>query len=182
MSFYIFVSSYINNVVSSYINFIEFLLGTFPDKKSVRALDLPLGETLLKIESAHKHLTDVIEGIDIIRDQVMTEKTQLDRLIAEVEQKKTQYNEAANDLETTQQLLSKDQEKLRTVLGVDSSREKIIGFTSGVIASVIATAIWVLGVKIMAVFNNSLVSKCLKCHERRSLRSDAYGDVSRNSI
>ena len=60
----------------------------------------------------------------------------------EVENKKAQYNEASKDLKDAKQLLNQDQEKLRKVLGINSKREKIIGFISGIIASLIAALIW----------------------------------------
>ena len=70
------------------------------------------------------------------------ERTQLDTLLLEVEHKKAQYNEASKDLKDAKQLLNQDQEKLRKVLGINSKREKIIGFISGIIASLIAALIW----------------------------------------
>lgn len=135
--------------VSVYINLIEKLIDLVEGKRrKEKALNTPLGETLQKVEAAQEHLTDAIEAIDIIRDQVVSERSQLDVLLNEVEQKKTQYKEATSDLKTTKELLNHDQEKLRTALGVNSSREKIIGFLSGIIASVLATAIWVFGSKL----------------------------------
>ena len=94
------------------------------------------------METAQEHLTDAIEAIDIIRKQVILERTQLDTLLLEVEHKKAQYNEASKDLKDAKQLLNQDQEKLRKVLGINSKREKIIGFISGIIASLIAALIW----------------------------------------
>ena len=137
------------NSVSLYINLIEKLIEFFEKKRrKQKALNTPLGETLQKVETAQEHLTDALESIDVIREQVVSERGQLDNLLAEVEQKRKQYNETTSDLKTTQELLNKDQEKLRTALGVNSSREKIIGFISGVIASIFATAIWFSGSKL----------------------------------
>lgn len=135
--------------ISLYINLFEKIIELIEGKRrKQKALETPLGETLQKVEIAQEHLTDAIEAIDVIREQVVSERKQLDILLAEVEKKRTQYNEATNDLQTTQQLLNQDQEKLRTALGVNSSREKIIGFLSGIVASIIATVIWVLGSKV----------------------------------
>ena len=135
--------------VSVYINLIEKVIDLIEGKKRKRkALETPLGETLNKVETAHEHLTDAIESIDVIREQVVAEKTQLDILLKEVESKREQYHDATNDLNLTQKLLNQDQEKLRSALGVNSSRQKIVGFISGIVASVIATAIWVGGSKL----------------------------------
>ena len=132
--------------LSLYINLIEKLIDLVEGKKrKKKALNTPLGETLKKVETAQEHLTDAIEAIDVIREQVISERTQLDTLLSEVEHKKVQYKEATSDLKDTQQLLNQDQEKLRTVLGINSKREKIIGFISGIIASLIAALIWKFG-------------------------------------
>jgi len=132
--------------LSLYINLIEKLIDLVEGKKrKKKALNTPLGETLKKVETAQEHLTDAIEAIDIIHEQVISERTQLDTLLSEVEHKKVQYKEATSDLKDTQQLLNQDQEKLRTVLGINSKREKIIGFISGIIASLIAALIWKFG-------------------------------------
>jgi hypothetical protein len=137
--------------VSLYINLIEKLIEFIEGKRrKQKALNTPIGETLLKVETAQKHLTDAIEAIDIIKEQVVIERAQLDTLLTEVEQKREQYKEATSDLRTTQELLNQDQEKLRAALGVNSSREKLIGFISGVIASIFATAIWVFGSKLLS--------------------------------
>lgn len=132
--------------LSLYINLVEKIIEIIEGKKrKKKALNTPLGETLKKVETAQEHLTDAIEAIDVIREQVVTERSQLDTLLSEVEQKKIQYKEATSDLKHTQQLLNQDQEKLRNALGINSSREKIIGFISGVIASLIAAIIWKFG-------------------------------------
>jgi len=132
--------------LSLYINLIEKLIDLVEGKKrKKKALNTPLGETLKKVETAQEHLTDAIEAIDVIREQVISERTQLDTFLSEVEHKKVQYKEATSDLKDTQQLLNQDQEKLRTALGINSKREKIIGFISGIIASLIAALIWKFG-------------------------------------
>ncbi len=132
--------------VKLYIDLIERIFEFIEGRRRTKkVMQTPLGETLEKVSVAQQHLTDAIESIDVIRQQVVAERTQLDQLLAEVENKRAQYNEATSDLKATQNLLTQDQEKLRAALGVNSSREKLIGFLSGIIASIIATAIWVLG-------------------------------------
>jgi len=142
--------------VKLYIDLIERVFEFIEGKRRTKkVMQTPLGETLQKVTVAQQHLTDAIESIDVIREQVMAERTQLDQLLAEVEKKKAQYNEATSDLRATQNLLTQDQKKLRTALGVNSSREKLIGFLSGIIASTIATAIWVLGSNLISALNSS---------------------------
>ena len=77
------------DVLSLYINLIEKLIDIVEGKKRrEKVLKTPLGETLTKVETAQEHLTDAIEAIDIIRKQVILERTQLDTLLLEVENKK----------------------------------------------------------------------------------------------
>lgn len=132
------------NSLEIYIDLIERIIKYIESKRrKQRAMETPLGVTLKKVEAAQEHLTDALESIDVIREEVIGEKTKLDTLLAEVAAKRQEYEEASLDLETTQNLLNQDQDKLRSALGVNSSRERIIGFISGIVASVIATAICV---------------------------------------
>jgi len=137
------------NSISAYIDLIERII-EFVERvnRKKKISKAPLGDTLLKVESAHEHLTDAIEAIDLIREQAISERTRLDALLSEVEQKRNEYNEATKDLEITQDLLNRDREKLQSSLGINTTREKLIGFISGVVASIFATAIWVLGPKL----------------------------------
>ena len=133
----------------SYINAIESVVKLFEkirdQQRKQRVLDAPFGDTLQKVAVAQEHLVEALEAMDIIREQAVTERSKLDSLLTEVEQKRKLYRKTTVDLETTQDLLDKDQEKLRSALGINTSREKFIGFVSGVIASITATAIWYLG-------------------------------------
>lgn len=142
--------------VKIYIDLIERVFEFIEGRRRTKKLmQTPLVETLQKVTVAQQHLTDAIESIDVMREQVVAERTQLNKLLAEVEKKKAQYNEATSDLRATQNLLTQDQKKLRTALGVSYSREKLIGFFSGIIASIIATAIWALGSSLISALNSS---------------------------
>ena len=142
-------------IITLYISLIERAIEFLEGKKrKQKALNTPLGETLKKVEKAQEHLTEAIESIDVIREQVVAERQELDSLLAEVQRKREQYKETTNDLEATQDLLKQDQEKLRVALGINSPREKIIGFVSGVVASTVATALWVNGPKLWALFTS----------------------------
>jgi chromosome segregation ATPase len=147
------------NSISLYIDLVEKIIDFIEGKRrKQRAMDTPLGDTLKKVEVAQEHLTDAIESIDVIREQVVAEKGQLDTLLAEVASKRLEYKETSSDLKATQNLLNQDQRKLRTALGVNSSREKIVGFVSGIVASIIATAIWVSGSTIWPFILNLFVT------------------------
>ena len=136
------------NTLHLYIILVEKIIDFIEGKRRKRkVMSTPLGETLEKVDEAQNHLTDAIESIDVIKHQVTMEREALDSLLGEVSKKREQYNKATSDLELTQELLNQDQDKLRIVLGFNSSREKIVGFISGVIASILATAIWVAAPK-----------------------------------
>lgn len=144
-------------LLSAYFKLIESLLEHIGRRsRNRKARSVPIGETLQKVELAQEHLTEAIAAIDVIREQVVSERGQLDSLLAEVEKKKQQYREATQDLETTQNLLEQDQDRLRTALGVNTSKEKIVGFVSGVIASILATALWVFGTALLKIISSKI--------------------------
>ncbi len=55
----------------------------------------------------------LLQAIDIVRKQVILERTQLDTLLLEVENKKAQYNEASKDLKDAKQLLNQDSREIK---------------------------------------------------------------------
>jgi len=105
-------------------------------------------ETFQKLNSAQKHLTDAVESLDTLRAQYIEENDRLTRLLEQVNTKKAEYDKTSNDLSLTKDLLQKDQDTLKRVLGVNERRAKIAGFISGVLASLLATVIWVYGPKV----------------------------------
>ena len=123
------------------------MLYTHLDKRHRRKeiVKSPIGETIEKVEIAQNHLTDAIEAISLIKEQAIEERHRLDVLLEEVKKKHEEHSQAVQELETAQDLLDQNRENLRSVLGISPARERIIGFFSGVAASIVASGLWVFG-------------------------------------
>lgn len=148
------------NSLNIYIDLIEKIFELIERKKRKnKVLTSPIGDTLHKVEKAQEHLTDAVEAIGIIKNQAIKEKDQLDNLLAEVQQKRQQYEDVKEDLNLTKDLLNKNKDKLKAALGINSTRDRLMGFISGVIASVLATAIWVFGSKIWFYLTKAMETK-----------------------
>ena len=106
------------------------------------AAEREFGQTIEKIARAQENLTEAIAAIDDVKTKYTDEKTRLDELIAQVRIKRAEYERAAQDLVRTKELLAEDQERLRRLLGLNDRRSKIVGFISGVLASLTTAVIW----------------------------------------
>ncbi len=106
------------------------------------AAEKQFGGTIEKIARAQENLTEAIAAIDDVKAKYTDEKKGLDELIGQVRLKRAEYELAAQDLVKTKELLAEDQERLRRLLGLNDRRSKIVGFISGVLASLAAAAIW----------------------------------------
>ncbi|MBC9071975.1 hypothetical protein IAI53_08370 [Thauera sp. CAU 1555] len=143
----------ITEILTSYIKLFELLfqalerLYTHVDKRHrrIQIVKSPLGETIEKVEIAQNHLSDAIEAISLIKEQAIDERHKLDTLLEEVKKKHDEHTQAVQELETAQDLLSQNKENLRSVLGISPARERIIGFFSGVAASIVASGLWLFG-------------------------------------
>ncbi|WP_319521684.1 hypothetical protein [uncultured Desulfosarcina sp.] len=111
-------------------------------------LDNSYNATLKKINDAQTQFSEAVEAIELLKSEYLEENERLGNLMNEVKTKKAEYEKTSNKLDLTKDMLQKDQEALKKVLGIDERRSKIAGFLSGVIASIVATAIWVYGPKI----------------------------------
>ena len=151
------------SMIVSYIDSIELIIKVLQkiirrNLKSIRlgpielelkkSVDNSYNATLKKINDAQAHFSDAIEAIEILKSEYLEENERLNDIMNEVKKKKSEYEKTSNELDLTKDMLQKDQEALKKVLGIDERRSKIAGFLSGVIASIFATAIWVYGPKI----------------------------------
>jgi len=103
-------------------------------------------ETFQKIEAARTHLADAVVALDKLKDQYAAEGDRLEQLLADIAAKRADYVAAVKDRDLAKTLLAADQERLQEVLGMERLRQgKIAGFVGGVLASLLATAVWVWG-------------------------------------
>ena len=117
-------------------------------RKTEREFDV----TFAKIEKARTNMAEAVTALDDLRDQYTTEQDRLTKLLAEVKEKRAEYATATSDLVKTRELLQRDQDSLRRILGINDRRSKIVGFISGVLASLVATALWFLLPKLWQAF------------------------------
>jgi chromosome segregation ATPase len=147
------------DLLFNYINAIESLLRWLSQRIRVlrfgpleielrRKAETEFDATFQKIEKARENLTEAVTALDDLRDRYADEQERLTNLLNDVKQKRAEYAKATGDLTKTRELLRADQETLRRVLGINDRRSKIIGFVSGVLASLIATLLWFGGSKI----------------------------------
>jgi septal ring factor EnvC (AmiA/AmiB activator) len=151
------------SMIVSYIDSIELIIKVFQklirrNLKSIRvgpieielkkSVDNSYNATLKKINDAQTHFSEAIEAIELLKTEYLEENERFGNLMNELKTKKAEYEKTSNELDLTKNMLQKDQEALKKVLGIDERRLKIAGFLSGVIASIVATAIWVYGPKI----------------------------------
>ena len=147
------------DLLFNYINAIESLLRWLSQRIRVlrfgpleielrRKAETEFNATFQKIEKARENLTEAVTALDDLRDRYADEQERLTNLLNDVKQKRAEYDKATGDLTKTRELLRADQETLRRVLGINDRRSKIIGFVSGVLASLIATLLWFAGFKI----------------------------------
>jgi len=134
------------DVIKLYINLIERVFELLEKKKSRRRISRStFNETINKVETAQNNLADAVEAIEIIKEEVISEKAKLDDLLKDVQRKRNEHERTSSELKTAQELLEKDQEKLKVALGINTTRDRILGFVGGVVASIVATALWILG-------------------------------------
>ncbi|MCC6798200.1 MAG: hypothetical protein IT366_24010 [Candidatus Hydrogenedentes bacterium] len=132
-----------NDIFTAYIRLIEHALNIFiRERARSQVSQTAIGETIVKVELAQQQLSEAALAIDAVKNQIQSERVKLDSLLSEVEAKRSEYQKATTELCTTQELLEKDKIALRAALGINERRTQIIGFISGVIASICAAALW----------------------------------------
>lgn len=99
--------------------------------------------TLAKLQNAHTSLAEAVEAIDVIRFECATESDRLAKLVEDINTKRAEAKATNDELSYLQKLTDEERNLLKTSLGVNDKRSKIAGFISGVLASVLATALWV---------------------------------------
>jgi hypothetical protein len=101
------------------------------------------GQTLEKIAKAQQNLAEAISAIDEVKTKYVDENQRLEEVVQQVRAKRAEYQQARLDLTTARALLAQDRETLRRSLGINDRRSKVVGFISGVLASLVAAVIWV---------------------------------------
>ena len=104
-----------------------------------------IDERISKIDDARRNLVEAIAAIDDLRHQADANKSDLTEALSKLRQMEAERSVVHTELQTLKQIAQADTESFRKIIGVQSRadvwRERIIGFISGVVASVLATGI-----------------------------------------
>lgn len=99
-----------------------------------------------KIEAARSNLVEAIEAIDELRDKAEENKRDLAALTEKLSRTEAQKASVDMQLSTLRDLAALDTQSVRQSLGIPTRlqiwRERLIAFASGIVASVVASAIW----------------------------------------
>jgi len=99
--------------------------------------------TFEKIERAQMNLAEAVEALDVLKAQYSEESGRLTRLLTDVNRKRDEAEQATRELGFLQNLTDQERTYLKQSLGLNDRRSKVIGFVGGVLASVLATSLWV---------------------------------------
>lgn len=105
-----------------------------------------IDERIRKIDAARENLSDAISAVDELRREADENKIELERALVQIDVLRTQKESINAELDTLKQVANADTDAFRKLVGIPSRsavwRERGLGFVSGVIASVIASFIF----------------------------------------
>lgn len=105
--------------------------------------DRNIDERIRKIDIARDNLKDALGAIDEIRSQADRNKNELEQALLRLQVVHEQKAKIDEELFTLKQIAEADTSAFRKVVGLPSKgdlwRERLVGFASGVLASVVAS-------------------------------------------
>ncbi len=143
----------LESALSLYINLIAKILkrmrlrltGSGIEISFDREVEASIDERIRKIDAARANLVDGLTAIDELRRSAEENKKEVQlalEQLAMLEQDKAQLQEK---LQSVRQVISSDVEAFREVARVPSAsdirRERVVGFISGVVASIVASGV-----------------------------------------
>lgn len=133
----------LQEVIRLYVDAFEkiFQLLGFPGFKNqlgAKSID----ERLSKIDSAKKALMESLSAIEELKKEAVNNKKEFEKTILDLNKIKTDKTTLETEYHSLKQLSSRELDSLKAILGIpDKNKERLIGFISGIIASLIASAI-----------------------------------------
>jgi len=110
----------------------------------------PVDERIARIDEARTALAESLEAIDELRVEADVARTEHAAVALALQTTLASKDDAEKKLQSIQRIMDEEVEAFRAVAGVsDVRKERIIGFASGVAASIIATAIWTYGARLL---------------------------------
>jgi hypothetical protein len=106
-----------------------------------------IDQRLAKLEIAKAALMESLSAVEELQRQAEDGKVEHERVRAELAATIASKDDAERKLQSIQALMTQDVEAFQTLAGVPiMSRERLLGFASGVVASIIASGVVALGV------------------------------------
>lgn len=105
-----------------------------------------IDQRLARLDEARTALAESLVAIEDLQRQAETSKRDHARARAELDATMASKDDAERKLEAIKRLMEQDVEAFQTIAGVPNvQKERMIGFGSGIAASVIASLLWALG-------------------------------------
>lgn len=118
------------------------LFGIEPPRLPWEVPTASIDQRLAKLEVAKAALMESLLAVQELQHQAETGKVEYDRVRAELALTIASKGDAERKLQSIQALMAQDVEAFQTLAGVPNvARERILGFASGVVASIIATGV-----------------------------------------
>ena len=115
---------------------------SFHDPKT---LSSPIDERIKKIDSARENLVESLKAIDELKSTTHENKKELEEVLKKLGHIEKEKRSVEQELEKIRKITNSDIEIFRKLAGVpddsDRKKERVVGFISGIVASLIASAI-----------------------------------------
>lgn len=114
----------------------------FAELKAKRTFD----ERIKRLDDAREALVEGIEAISALSNEAQAVKEDHARIVAELKEVTESKADTEKKLAEIKAITNREVAAFQTLAGVtDVRRERLIGFASGIAASTVATALWLLG-------------------------------------
>lgn len=114
-----------------------------------------IDERIKKIDDAKENLLDAIKAINELRSEADQNKLNLNQALDNLRIAEAEKQELSKKVETLKQVANADTEAFRQIVGIPSKKdiwkERFLGFGSGVIASLIASFLYLAVAKIFQI-------------------------------
>ncbi len=111
-------------------------------------------QRVARLDEARNALMESLQAIDELREEADRNKQDLARVLQELSAAKVDKEAAERELSAVKDAVNVDVDVFRSIARIPDDaqirRERLIGFTTGVLASIIASAIWWAGAKIFS--------------------------------
>lgn len=105
-----------------------------------------LDQRIARLDDAKAALTESLEAIDELRADAEVARTEHAAVVQALDTALSNKDDAEQKLESIRRIIEQDVSAFQEVAGVANIRkERLIGFLSGICASILATGIWTWG-------------------------------------